>query len=252
MDRRRALGLAARHVALSWGALVLGAVLVAAGLLSAAGGALGLVNAVRDGGAAGLLDALGTTGVVLVVVGVLVAVLGRVAALHYVVTRTVRAALDEEVARIERELAREVRGIRKSAGGEDVAGRLDALEREVERLRTAEHRGPATTQDAASEPAAGRTDPVQSEGEPDEEATARPPEQRASGATTAPPGDDSRTTATGDEDPGASPPRSDDGAPNGDAGRGDDDAVDGDAASRDDAGDERGRADEAANGSRDG
>ena len=225
MERRRALGLAALYVALSWGALVLGAGLVAAGLLSASGGAVGLVDAVRGGGASGVLDALGATGVALVVAGVLVVVLGRVAALHYLVTRTVRAALDEEVARIERELAREIRGVRRTAEEEDVAGRLDALEREVERLRTADRRGATTTQDDPPEPATGQTgtaegDEPESDG-PGGEPGPRPPEQRASG-TAAPPADDAGTAPTHDGDGRGPPPRNGAGATSGDAATSDD------------------------------
>lgn len=202
MERRRALGLAARHVALSWGALILGAVLVAAGLLSASSGAMGLVDAIRGGSASGLLDAMGATGVALLVAGVLVVVLGRVAALHYFVTRTVRAALDEEVARIERELAREIRGVRRSAEEEDLPGRLDALEREVERLRTGDRRGAAPTQDAVSGSTTERTDAAD-ESESGEEAAPRPPEQQATG-TTASTADGSDTADSEGSDDGES------------------------------------------------
>lgn len=147
MERGTAVALVGRYVAISVGALVLGGGIVAAGVLLAPGGPRGIWNALEATNPSGVYAAVGVTGILLFLLGVLVVALGRVLALQQFVAHTVRAALDEEVARIERDLAREVRGIRRTAEGEDVAGRLDALDREVDRLRAAvgePHAGPET------------------------------------------------------------------------------------------------------------
>jgi hypothetical protein len=120
MQADRTLLITGKYYLLSAVAVALGVAIAAAGLAVAPGGdTFSLLVPLANGDVSGFLA--GGAGAYLVILGVVVAVVGRVAALVYAVGSGLEAGLEERTEAIERDLNRELRALRAdlAEGGEN-------------------------------------------------------------------------------------------------------------------------------------
>lgn len=111
MRAERTLLIAGKYYLLSAVALVVGGGIAAAGVYLAPGDTFAVIGPLLDGEVGAFLGA--GTGAYLVVLGVLVALVGRTVATVYAIGSGLEAGLDEGLEDVERDLNRELRAMRR-------------------------------------------------------------------------------------------------------------------------------------------